>query len=173
MKIKLSILLSVFLLLAGCGGRGEKPAPVSIPGKNEMADLNRYLIMKDRERIENFIERKQLVMQETPTGLWYQIRKEGEGDHPADNERVIFSYECTLLDGTFCYSSEERGPKEIILGRSELEPGLNEGLRLMKTGGEGIFILPPYLAYGVPGDGNKIPPRAVLVYEITVLSAGE
>ena len=34
----------------------------SKPGKNEMADLNRYLVQKDRERIKNYIERKNLKM---------------------------------------------------------------------------------------------------------------
>ena len=135
-----------------------------------MADLNRYLIMKDRERIENFIERKHLRMEETSSGLWYHIRKEGEGSLLTDNDRVIFDYECTLLDGTFCYSSENKGPRDVALGRSDLEAGLNEGLRLLRKGGEAIFILQPYLAFGLPGDGNKIPSRAVLVYEIKIIS---
>ena len=167
---RLVILPAIFLLLISCAGRKEEPARVPVPGRNEMADLNRYLIMKDRERIENFIERKHLRMEETSSGLWYHIRKEGEGSLLTDNDRVIFDYECTLLDGTFCYSSEDKGPRDVILGRSELEAGLNEGLRLLRNGGEAIFIIPPYLAYGIPGDGNKIPSRAVLVYEIKIIS---
>ena len=51
----------------------------SRPGKNEMADLNRYLVQKDRERIKNYIERKNLKMNESPTGLWYQIINAGRG----------------------------------------------------------------------------------------------
>ena len=43
-----------------------------------MADLNSYLVQKDRERIQNYIERKNLNMTESPTGLWYQILNEGE-----------------------------------------------------------------------------------------------
>jgi FKBP-type peptidyl-prolyl cis-trans isomerase len=78
-------------------------------------------------------------------------------------------YECSLLDGTDCYSSKELGPKAVVLGRSEMEAGLNQGLRMLKPGGEAIFILPPFLAYGLPGDGKKIPSRAVIVYHITIL----
>ena len=78
------------------------------------------------------------------------------------------SYECSLLDGTKCYSSETLGPKEVVLGRSQLEPGLNEGLRLMRQGGSAIFILPPFLAYGFVGDGKKIPPRSIIVYSIKI-----
>lgn len=108
-------------------------------------------------------------MIESPTGLWYQIIKEGEGKILTDNSKISMKFECSLLDGTECYSSEKTGPKELILGRSEMEPGLNEGLRLMKPGSEAIFILPPFLAYGLPGDGKMIPPRSIIVYKVNIL----
>ena len=79
-------------------------------------------------------------------------------------------YECSLLDGTRCYSSKELGPKELILGKSEIEAGLNEGLRLLKPGAEAIFIIPPFLAFGLIGDGKLIPPRAVMVYNVKVMN---
>ena len=98
------------------------------------------------------------------------IKKEGQGDFFKDNDRIVMDYECSLLDGTKCYSSKKQGPKEIILGRNEIESGLNEGLRMLKPGGEAIFILPPFLAFGILGDNKAIPPRATLVYEIKILN---
>jgi FKBP-type peptidyl-prolyl cis-trans isomerase FkpA len=136
-----------------------------------MADLNRYFIQKDKERIQNYIERKKLKMKETPTGLWYQIINEGSGLNFSDNDKLSFDYECSLLDGTKCYSSKELGPKEVILGRSDLEQGLNEGIKMLKPGAEAIFIIPPYLAYGLLGDRKNIPPRAVIVYNVYNLRA--
>jgi FKBP-type peptidyl-prolyl cis-trans isomerase len=161
----------IFLLFAfvSCKNNSEKSLPDSRPGKNEMADLNRYLIQKDRERIQNFIERKNLKMTESPTGLWYQIIKEGEGVTFTENDKVILDYECSLLDGTKCYSSKKLGTKEVILGRGQIEPGLNEGLLLLKSGSEAIFIIPPFLAYGLIGDGEMIPSRAVIVYNVNIL----
>jgi FKBP-type peptidyl-prolyl cis-trans isomerase len=82
---------------------------------------------------------------------------------------VKMEYECSLLDGTKCYSSDELGPKEIILGKTAIEPGLNQGLRMMRPGGEAMFILPPFMAYGLPGDGKKIPSRAVIVYKVRIM----
>ena len=169
--MKTGSLISLFILLAlfSCNSRKEA-SDVSIrPGTNEMADLNRYLVRKDRERIESYIERKNLAMEETSSGLWYYIKKEGEGDLFGDNDKVIFDFECTLLDGTFCYTSKESGPREITMGRSEIEAGLNEGLRMLSPGAGALFIVPPYLAFGLPGDGKKIPPRAVIVYDVSVL----
>jgi FKBP-type peptidyl-prolyl cis-trans isomerase len=136
-----------------------------------MADLNKYLVQKDKERIKNYIERKNLNMNESPTGLWYQIIKEGKGKAFADNDKILMDYDCTLLDGTKCYSSKELGPKEVTIGRSEIEPGLNEGLRLLKPGAEAIFIIPPFLAYGLIGDRKMIPSRAVIVYYVNILQA--
>jgi len=164
------IVLFFFLsVIISCNTKPEKFVISGGPGKKEMADLNRYLVQKDRERIENYIQRKNLVMNESPTGLWYLIKKEGFGDLFTDNDRVIMEYDCSLLDGTKCYSSEDLGPKEIILGRSEIEPGLNEGLRMLKPGAEAVFIIPPFLAFGLVGDGKKIPSRAVIVYNVNIL----
>jgi FKBP-type peptidyl-prolyl cis-trans isomerase FkpA len=163
----------IFLMFAfvSCKNISEKRITNSRPGKNEMADLNRYFVQKDKERIQNYIERKNLIMTESPTGLWYQIIKEGKGNYFTDNDKVILDFECSLLDGTKCYSSTKLGPKEVILGRSEMEPGLNEGLRILKPGAEAIFIIPPFLAYGLIGDGKMIPPRAIIVYNVNILQA--
>jgi FKBP-type peptidyl-prolyl cis-trans isomerase FkpA len=161
------ILIISFAFLSCRHGSGKDSAR-SQPGTNEMADLNRYMVRKDRERIQNYIERKKLTMTETQTGLWYQILKEGEGETFREKDKILFDYECSLLDGTKCYSSKEQGPRELVLGRSEMEAGLNEGLRLLKPGSEAIFIIPPFLAYGLIGDRKSIPPRAVLVYSIRI-----
>jgi len=162
--------LLLFIFLGSCNTNSEKNINSRKPGKNEIADINMYLIQKDKERIQNYIERKNLKMKESETGLWYLIKKEGTGSFFKDNDNVRLDYECFLLDGTKCYSSKTMGPKEVILGKSELEAGLYEGLRLLKPGGEAVFILPPFLAYGLVGDGKAIPSRAVVVYEITILN---
>jgi FKBP-type peptidyl-prolyl cis-trans isomerase FkpA len=162
------IVLVLFTLLS-CRNKPERNVINSGPGKNEMADLNRYFVQKDRERIQNYIERKNLNLIESPTGLWYQIIKDGEGARIKDNNKVVMDYECSLLDGTKCYSSEKLGPKELILGKSAIEPGMNEGLRLLKPGAEAIFIFPPFLAYGLIGDQKMIPPQAIIVYNVNIL----
>lgn len=167
-----SIILFSFILFISCiscKSNKETASTPGRPGKEDMEELNRYLVQKDREIIQNYIERKKLNMIETPTGLWYTVEVEGSGNLLRENDRIILTYECYLLDGTLCYSSKTLGPKEIILGKSDLEPGLNEGLRLLKPGAKALFILPPFMAYGFVGDGKKIPPRSILVYEIEII----
>lgn len=168
MILRYIIIFLLSVTLFSCGQHGEKNSALSQPGRGEMADLNRYLIRKDRERIQNYIERKNLSMTETKTGLWYQIVKEGTGECFHDRDKIIMDYDCSLLDGTRCYSSLKLGPKEIILGHTGIEAGLSEGLYLLKPGSEAIFIIPPFLAYGLIGDRKSIPPRSILVYHVTV-----
>jgi FKBP-type peptidyl-prolyl cis-trans isomerase FkpA len=169
MIIRYCTIIFLLFCLTSCKRNNEKNIVQVKPDKNRMADLNKYLVQKDRERIINYIERKNLKMTESPTGLWYLIKKEGTGNFLSDNDQLSMEYECSLLDGTNCYSSKILGPKEIILGKSKLEPGLNEGLRMLKSGAEAYFILPPFLAYGLIGDGKKIPSKAVIIYNVNIL----
>jgi FKBP-type peptidyl-prolyl cis-trans isomerase FkpA len=168
--MKTEVVSVILLLLSFISCRNDK-VPQQMPakpGKQEMTDLNRYLVQKDREIIQNYIERKNLKMTESPTGLWYFIKVEGKGEFFKENDRITMDYDCSLLDGTSCYSSADLGPKRVVLGKTELEPGMNEGLELLKPGSEAIFVLPPFLAYGLVGDGKKIPPRTIIVYNVKV-----
>jgi FKBP-type peptidyl-prolyl cis-trans isomerase len=169
--MKKQIISVVILLFSFVSCRNDQVSQKAMikPGKQEMADLNRYLVQKDREIIENYIERKNLKMTESSTGFWYFIDKEGSGEYLKDYDSIVMNYECSLLDGTVCYISSDLGPKEIILGKTDIEPGLNEGLRLLRPGAEALFILPPFLAYGLVGDGKKIPPRTTIVYRVSII----
>jgi FKBP-type peptidyl-prolyl cis-trans isomerase FkpA len=170
MAIRILVFALLAMLPVSCG-RGTGKGNIQVrPGKKEMAELNKYLVQKDRERIENYLERKNLKMTESPAGFWYLIKSEGEGDYFIDNDRIVIDYDCSLLDGTRCYSSDELGPKVIILGKSEVEAGLDLGLRMLKPRGEAIFILPPFLAFGLRGDGKKIPSRGIIVYNVQIVN---
>lgn len=162
-------LFTSFCILISCQNDNPGVSTPNKPGRKDMEELNTYLVKKDRERIVSYSERKGLKMNETPSGLWYQVIREGTGEFLRTGNTIIMEYECSLLDGTLCYSSAGTGPKQLVLGRTGIEPGLYEGLMLLKPGAEAIFIMPPYLAYGLPGDGKKIPPRSVIVYSIRLL----
>lgn len=169
MRPILTLILPVLFLVGSCRNYTEKPLQRQGRSREEMADVNRYLIGKDRERIVNYIERKGLDMKESPTGLWYMVTVEGSGELFRDGDRVRFGYDCSLLDGTQCYSSAQSGPREIIIAGSQAEQGLTEGLKYLRPGASATFIIPPYLAFGLIGDGKKIPSRAILVYNVTIL----
>jgi FKBP-type peptidyl-prolyl cis-trans isomerase FkpA len=170
MKVSGFIWLIFLFFSFSCNNSTDRSVIHQKRGKNELEDINRYFVQKDRESIQNYIERKNLSMSESSTGLWYYIRKEGTGSFFTDNVKVSIDYKCSLLDGTECYNSEIHGPKDYILGKSGIEAGLNEGLRMLKPGGEAMFIIPPFLGFGLLGDGKSIPSRAILVYDIKIRS---
>jgi FKBP-type peptidyl-prolyl cis-trans isomerase FkpA len=169
-KYTLFVLMLV-LTLQSC--KDKKPV-ISEKDRQENAgkfiEINRILIKKDKQRIIGYIERNNLHMTETGTGLWYVIEKQGEGEYAVKGKTATINYSVSLLDGTLCYTSKNEGSKTFRIGMGGLESGIEEGILLMKTRGMAKFILPPHLAHGLPGDGNKIPARAILVYEVELLS---
>ena len=48
--------------------------------------------------------------------------------------------------------------------------GLAEGLQLMQPGATVRMTIPPELAYGDRGVGNRVPPNATLVFTVTLHS---
>ena len=168
--VRAIFIFTILIFLSGsCRNETDNQKAVVKPGSREMTELNRYLVQKDREIIQNYIERKGLRMTESPTGLWYLIKNEGSGQFFKDDDRISMKYECRLIDGTLCYSSDDSGPRQVIIGKTDIGPGLNEGLRLLKPGGQAVFILPPFLAFGLVGDGKKIPPRSIIVYDVSII----
>ena len=136
--------------------------------QEQLIEINRELLMKDRDRILDYINRKGLSMTETVTGLWHQIIKEGKGNIESGN-RIKLEYDLSLLDGRSIYSSEKEGELSFSVDRSDVPSGLNEGVQLLGLDAEAIFIIPSYLAYGMLGDDRGIPPRSILVYTIKVI----
>ncbi len=160
-------------LLLGCSCRQQeerKQHRHSGKDKESLVRVNKYLVNKDKEIIENYAKRRGWNMELTKTGLWYMIYRKGDGKPVRENKRVTIEYSITLLDGTLCYNSDESGPKQFVVGRGEVEPGLDEGILFLRSGDKARFILPPHLAHGLIGDENNIPARSVIVYDLTVLS---
>jgi len=139
------------------------------PDRDKLIEINKELIIKDRERIINYINRKDLNMEESETGLWYNIEIPGSGKID-QGKTVTLEYKMFLLDGTLCYSSDNDGIMSVSIDRTDMPAGLNEGLQLLGDGGEAAFIVPSYLGYGIVGDSNRIPGRSILVYKVKVIS---
>lgn len=136
---------------------------------NNLDDVNRFLVEKDRERIQSFVERREWEMKKTGSGLWYQIISDNKkGKKIEEGDKVKINYEIRLLDGTLCYTSDSTGAKEFVVGHQETMLGLQEGIKLLSEGEQARFIIPPHLGYGLIGDEERIPARAVLVYRLEV-----
>ncbi|PWD98326.1 FKBP-type peptidyl-prolyl cis-trans isomerase [Marinilabilia rubra] len=166
------ILLVLMTAMSSCSGSqnrdGKKENQGQIPLETYIK-INRSLVEREQKKIEQYVKEHNLEMETTGTGLWYGIEAEGEGDKVKKGQVVTLDYEIKLLDGTVCYSSDESGPKEFLVGQGGVESGLEEGVLLLKPGAKARFIMPPHLAHGLIGDDDQIPSRAIILYEVTVL----
>ena len=103
-----------------------------------------------------------------PSGLQYQVLKEGNGKKPSETDQVKCHYEGTLIDGTIFDSSYQRN-EPATFGLNQVIAGWTEGVQLMSEGAKYRFFIPYNLAYGERGAGAQIPPFAALVFDVELL----
>jgi FKBP-type peptidyl-prolyl cis-trans isomerase len=104
----------------------------------------------------------------TDSGLQFQILKEGTGATPGPKDKVTVHYKGQLLDGTVFDSSFDRGqPATFPLGG--VIKGWTEGLQHVKEGGSARLVIPPALAYGERGAGQKIGPNSTLIFDVELV----
>lgn len=124
---------------------------------------------QEADEINQYVKTHNYPMQVTGTGIHYWIYEHGKGDLVKVGQYVQIAYTISLLDGTVCYDSKQGGNREFCVGKDDVESGIHQAIQLMRLGDKGLFILPSYLAHGIAGDQDKIPPGAVVVYDITLL----
>ena len=90
-----------------------------------------------------------------PSGLQYQVLKEGNGKSPKATDKVVCHYEGMLIDGTMFDSSVQRG-EPATFPLNGVIAGWTEGLQLMKEGAKYRFFIPYQLGYGERGVGASI-----------------
>ena len=105
----------------------------------------------------------------TPSGLQYQVLREGNGKSPKSTDTVECHYEGTLIDGTKFDSSYDRG-QTATFPLNQVIAGWTEGLQLMQEGGKYRFFIPYNLGYGERGAGASIPPFAALVFDVELVA---
>lgn len=164
--------LAVTLCTMSCG-EPNKQKPVVVDSKKlkeNIVNVNKPAVVMEQDEINAYIKAHGYVMQSTGTGLRYLITKENKkGKEIKFKSLVKINYKVKLLDGTLCYSSDEKGARTFAVGADNVESGIHEAVQLMKEGEKAILILPSHLAFGLIGDRDKIPPKAAVVYEIEIL----
>lgn len=138
--------------------------------KDPLITANKHLVENEDAMINDFIQRYQWNMNQTPSGLRWMVYRPGAGAEVKPGDRVSLKYSLKLLDGSLVYSSESDGNKVFIQGKNEVEKGLDDGILFLKEGDLAKFIIPSHLAFGLLGDQHKIPARATLIYDIEVVS---
>jgi FKBP-type peptidyl-prolyl cis-trans isomerase FklB len=103
-----------------------------------------------------------------PSGLQYQVLREGNGKKPTAKDTVMCHYEGFLIDGTVFDSSVQRG-EPATFPLQQVIAGWTEGLQLMQEGAKYRFFIPYRLGYGEGGAGASIPPFAALIFDVELI----
>ena len=103
----------------------------------------------------------------TPSGLQYEVLREGAGAKPTSEQTVEVHYHGTLVDGTVFDSSVQRG-ETVSFPVTGVIPGWVEALQLMQVGAKWRLFIPANLAYGDRGTG-PIPPGSTLIFDVELI----
>jgi FKBP-type peptidyl-prolyl cis-trans isomerase len=139
-------------------------------GRREKRQRSKGSVGNNRKAGEDFL--KQNLQKdgifETDSGLQYSIVEEKPGENPGIFDSVIIHQRALLLDGKILEDTyRQNKPDEVKL--EELIEGLQEGLQMMSVGSRFKFWVPSDLGWGRKGTSNKIPPHAVLAFDIRLL----
>ncbi len=168
------LIIIAFTVASGCKPKyrkQEQPAAASLPDQESIYQSNQSVIRKNAQTIRDLAIAKGWDLTESGTGVFYHVfagpvSNQLKPIEPGD--RVSLDYQLSLVDGTKCYSSKTLGFKQFVVEKSDAEQGLHEAVQYLHPGDSALVIIPPHRAFGLSGDGNLIPPGAILIYEIRV-----
>jgi FKBP-type peptidyl-prolyl cis-trans isomerase len=160
----------IICCIQSCMENKEKTA-----SKNEWTDSTSVGFNKDRVKEEELqinlylSHHSEFKLTPTGTGLRYQITKITEGIKAESGDSVDVVMKVNLLDGKICYKTDSLELDQFLIDRSQVESGIQEGIKLMKEGEKAVFVLPSHLAHGLLGDFKTIPPMSPIVVNLELM----
>ena len=148
----------LLLLLAACVKNESVEPQVPLADARMEVDIQNYLRSHNETAVRDV------------SVLYYQILAPGDSIHFVKATSVpTVIYTTRLLNGTSVGTSF--GPTDF--DHRELQnhiPGWQIGLQKISKGGKIRLFIPPVLAYGSAGIAGVIPPDAILISEIELVS---
>lgn len=127
-------------------------------------------------QLEKYIEGLKLKgISKKPEGVFVHIEKEGNGPKVEQGDNVTIYYTGKLTNGTVFDSNLDSTfghpePFKYSAGFRQVIEGWDVGVMNLKQGTKAKLFIPSMLAYGMQGQGPKLPPYSNLVFDIEVLS---
>lgn len=137
------------------------------PLKENMINANKYIANAEDTEIENYIRRHNWSMRTLANGERLQVYASGSGAFVGYEDSVTVRYRLEALNGSVFYDSQE---ETFVAGRHQTVVGLDHAVMQLRRGSKARLILPSALGYGVMGDGDRVPSRAVLIYDLEILT---
>lgn len=139
--------------------------------------VNNYFVELQRKANNENIENGKILLERNktnpaittlPSGLQYEVLRQGSGRMPGKNDSVKCHYVGTFINGQV-FDSSIACNEPAVFGVTQVIPGWTEALQLMHEGDKWRLYIPYDLAYGERGAGDAIPPYCTLIFEIELL----
>ena len=126
---------------------------------------NKYIASSEQTQIDGYVSRRSWNCETLPCGARLVVQKSGMGSPIKNDDRVIVRYTLSTLNDKTLYADRT---DTLVVGRHNATVALDEALLRMRHNSEAWLISPSEAGYGVAGDGDRIPSRTVLVYQLKV-----
>ena len=153
--------------------------------KKQMEEIEKDLAGKkaqidiDSKLIEDYLAKNNIKAQKTKWGTYVAIVTEGTGNKLDNNYIVSVNYTGRTLDSAIVFDSNTDpkfgGPKpayEVNIGElGSVILGWTDALMQLKKGSKATVFIPSSLGYGINGNGPKIKPNQILMFDMEVIEA--
>jgi len=161
------LLIVASICFTSCAERGSVVDEEVI--KIDPVERQRMYLAKERAQLEAYIESHELEgIQRNGYGMYELSMAPGDGKGAEFGDAIVYSATVYLLDD----SGVGQYTDTVELGRSEMEIGLHQTLQGMKKGEKKLVLIPSFLARGLAGDLDKVPPQSPLRYDVRLIQVG-
>ena len=167
------LLILVILGMASCA-EPEPRRPVKASANSflkESAARSKKLLEREEALIKAIISAdSSRAYLASGQGSWYFYDDRNETGLLAEpDDLVTLTYDILSLENDTIYSNQEIGIIEYKVDKQELFPGLRNSVKLLRENEKATFLFTSPMAFGYPGDNDRIGPNQPIKSTIQIL----
>jgi FKBP-type peptidyl-prolyl cis-trans isomerase FkpA len=125
-------------------------------------------VSKDAEIINKYLADNNISAKQDSSGLMYVIHTSNGGTKPTTANCVEVNYKGSFLKDGQVFDQQAK----IAFPLDRVIPGWQRAIPMLGIGDSATFYIPSGLAYGPEGAQGVIPPDAILIFDVALLSIG-
>ena len=133
-------------------------------------------LVKQKQReismVEGYLSKNGIHADKTEKGTYVVVNSVGDGPAVDSGKEISVRYTGKILPSGKVFESNMTGPGnapfKFVVGKGQIIPGWDDGLRKFKKGGKGTLYIPAFLAYDQqPGPDRK--PFENLIFDVEIV----
>ena len=161
-------LTPLVLIMAACQGDPPmigQPSAQQTDMKEHLLNAHRTIAQSEETAIDEYIARRRWPAQKMSDGARRWVYSIGKGKEVRIEDSVTIRYNIEAINGKTIYDYEE---ETYMAGHRRDMIGLDGAVMGLTRGSKAKVILPSNIAYGIGGDGDRIPQSAILVIDLEI-----